>query len=245
MRERAGVPSGWYARNAIATTPVQALGRVYKLNCIAGFLHDSNSGKCTEPITTQPECNDAAKALGRPNIITRINNFPEWAGDPPYCHEEDGELRFKNGTVGTCSDAKPCLCNAAETKAVTMPYKIQESGTCNHPIKILSECEAAAKALQRQDQSARRNTATNSANDPPYCHEEDNELRFKDSTLGTCSSSHPCLCKGDASSSSSLEEESTEEHWSSQDLDSLLQTRSASQNHVRDLDSSILGKEMC
>jgi len=202
------------------------------------------SGTCDHPITILSECDAAAKALGRPSVTSRWNDSPDYAGDPPYCHEEEGELRFKNGTAGTCSNAKPCLCNAAETNAVAVPYKFQESGTCNNPIRLMSECEVAAKALGRPDQTARRNTWTSTTHDPPYCHEEDSELRFKDGSAGTCSEEEPCLCKAEASSSSLAE--STEEHWSSQDLDSLLQTRSASQkNHIRDLDSSILGKEMC
>jgi hypothetical protein len=70
-----------------------------------------NSGTCAKPITTQAECDAAATALGRPDTSSQINANPSSTYDPPYCHEEEGELRFKDGEAGSlCSTAEPCLC---------------------------------------------------------------------------------------------------------------------------------------
>ena len=76
-------------------------------------------------------------------------------------------------------------------------YLVLYSGRCQSgfEIKSISECSAAAKALNAPDTSASSDGLYGNYSNPPFCYFKHGQLKFNaGSNRGSCDQAYACLC---------------------------------------------------
>ena len=76
-------------------------------------------------------------------------------------------------------------------------YQVVYKGRCQSgfEIKSISECSAAAKALNAPDTSASSDGLYGNYNNPPFCYFKHGQLKFNaGSNRGSCDQTYACLC---------------------------------------------------